>query len=136
MSNADTATAFAAALSAHDPDKAAALMTDDFTATGLAPITMTKEIFLAGQRAWYAGCPDWTVTPGGLTESGATVNGKVTITGTHTSTLSLPGAPTLPPTGKRLTSTDDATMTIRDGKVAVLAITQGTPTLMQQLGLE
>ncbi len=133
MSNADIATAFAAALSSHDLDKIASLMTDDFTATGLAPVPMTKQMFLDGQRAWYAGCPDWTVTPGALSEQGDTISGQVTITATQTGTLSLPNAPTLPPSGKRISSTDTATLTIRDGKVAVLAVEQGSPTLIEQL---
>ena len=135
MSNTDIATAFASALSGHDLDKIAALMTDDFTATGLAPVPMNKEMFLAGQQAWYAGCPDWAVTPTQLAENGDVVNSKVSVTATHTGTRSLPNAPSLPPTGKHLTSNDSADLTIRDGKVAVLAITQGTPTLTQQLGL-
>jgi len=135
MSNADTATAFAAALSGHDLDKIAALMTDDFTGTGLAPVPINKEMFLAGQKAWYAGCPDWTATVNQLTENGDVVTGKVIVTATHTGTLSLPNAPTLEPTGKHLSMSEDATLTIRDGKVAALVVTRDPPTLTQQLGL-
>jgi len=133
MSNTEVATAFAAALSGHDLDKIASLMTDDFAATGLAPVPMSKQMFLDGQRAWYAGCPDWTATPGPLSEQGDSVTGQVTITATQTGTLSLPGAPTLPPSGKRLSSTDASTLTIRDGKVATLTVVQGSPSLTEQL---
>jgi hypothetical protein len=95
-------------------------------------------MFLAGQRAWYAGCPDWTVTLTGLTESGDSVTGRSTMTATHTGSLSLPGAPTLAPTGKRLSGVDDFTFTIRDGKIATFAVVEDTsvnPSLTQQLGL-
>jgi predicted ester cyclase len=138
MSPADIATAFAAAVNAHDLDKAATLMADDFTATGLAPVPLTKEMFLASQQAWFAGCPDWTVTLGELTEHGDTVTGRSTMTATHTGSLSLPGAPTLPPSGKRLSGVDDVTMTIRDGKIAAFALVEDTsvnPPLAQQLGI-
>lgn len=133
MSNVDTATAFAAALSGHDLDKLASLLTDDFSATGLAPVPMSKQMFLDGQRAWYAGCPDWTVTPSALSEQGDVVTGQVTITATQTGTLSLPGAPALPPTGKRITSIDAATLTIRGGQIAKLDVVSGSPSLIEQL---
>ena len=138
MSATDIVTTFAAAINAHDLDKAATLMTDDFTATGLAPVPLTKEIFLASQQAWYAGCPDWAVALSGLTERGDTVTGRSTMTATHTGSLSLPGAPTLPPTGKGLSGVDDITLTIRDGKIAAFALVEDTsvnPPLAQQLGL-
>ena len=138
MSPTDIATAFAAAVNGHDLDTAATLMTDDFTATGLAPIPLTKEMFLASQQAWYAGCPDWAVNLTGLIEHGDTVTGRSTMTATHTGSLSLPGAPTLPPTGKRLTGVDDITLTIRDGKLAAFALVEDTsaaPPLAHQLGL-
>jgi predicted ester cyclase len=138
MGLTDVATAFVAAVNTHDLDIAATLMTDDFTATGLAPVPLTKETFLASQHAWFAGCPDWAVTVTDLTERGDTVTGRSTMTATHTGSLSLPGAPTLPPTGKHLTGIDDFTFTIRDGKVAAFALdedTSVTPPLVQQLGL-
>jgi ketosteroid isomerase-like protein len=138
MSATDIATSFAAAINAHDLDKAATFMADDFTATGLAPVPLTKEVFLASQRAWYAGCPDWAVTLSGLTERGDTVIGRSTVMATHTGSLSLPGAPTLSPTGKHLTGVDDITLTIRDGKIAAFALIEDTsvnPPLAQQLGL-
>ena len=133
MSNVDTATAFAAALSAHDLDKLASLITDDFSATGLAPVPMSKQMFLDGQRAWYAGCPDWTVTPGALSEQGDVVTGQVMITATQTGALSLPGAPSLPPSGKRISSNDAATLTVRGGQVAKLDVVSGSPSLIEQL---
>jgi predicted ester cyclase len=138
MSPTDIATAFAAAINAHDLDTAATLMTDDFTATGLAPVPLTKEVFLASQQAWFAGCPDWAISLAELSEQGDTVTGRSTMTATHTGSLSLPGAPTLPPTGKRLSGVDDITLNVRDGKIAGFAVVEDTsaaPTLAQQLGL-
>lgn len=138
MSNVDVATAFISAVNAHDLDRAAALMTDDFTATGLAPVPLNKDMFLAGQKAWYAGCPDWAVTLSDLAESGNTVTGRSTLTATHSGVLSLPGAPSLPPTGKHLSGVDDLTLTIRDDKVAVFSAAEDTSValpLAQQLGL-
>ncbi len=135
MSNTDTALAFSAALTAHDLDKVAALLADDFTATGIAPAPLNKEAFLGAQRAWYAGCPDWAVTPSNLNEQGDTVTANVTITATQTGTLAFSDMPPLPPTGKKISSSDTATLTFRDGKVVSLAVTQGSPTLMEQLGL-
>jgi predicted ester cyclase len=138
MSPSDVVTAFAAAINAHDLDTAATLMTDDFSATGLAPVPLTREMFLASQQAWYAGCPDWAVTLGELSEHGDTVTGRSTMTATHTGSLSLPGAPTLPPTGKRLSGVDDVTLTIRDGRIAAFALVEDTsvaPPLAQQLGI-
>ncbi len=133
MSNTDIAVAFAAALSAHDLDKIASLMTDDVSVTGLAPVPMSKQMFLEGQRAWYAGCPDWSATPGATSENGGVVTSTVTITGTQTGALALPGAPAMPASGKHISSTDRATLTIRDGKIATMAIVMGSPSLMEQL---
>lgn len=133
MTNTDIAIAFAAAISAHDLDKIASLMSDDASVTGLAPVPMSKQMFLEGQRAWYAGCPDWAAAPGATSENGDVVTSAVTITGTQTGTLALPGAPTLPASGKHISSTDRATLTIRDGKIATMTIAMGSPSLIEQL---
>jgi len=133
MSNTDVAVAFAAALTAHDLDKAASLLTDDATITGLGPAPMNPHMFLADMRIWFAGCPDWAATPGATSENGDTVTGTVTITATQTGTLALPGAPVLPASGKHISSTDQATFTIRDGKIATMNIVEGEPPLMAQL---
>jgi len=138
MSPTDVATAFVTAVNAHDLDTAATLLTDDFTATGLAPVPLTKEMFLASQQAWFDGCPDWAVTVAGLSEVGDTVTGRSTMTATHTGSLSLPGAPALAATGKHLMGVDDFTLTVRDGKIATFALVEDTsaaPPLTQQLGL-
>jgi hypothetical protein len=65
MSLSDVATAFAAAINAHDLDTAATLMTDDFTATGLAPVPFTKEMFLARRRSLPLAntCQESTTSP-------------------------------------------------------------------------
>jgi predicted ester cyclase len=95
-------------------------------------------MFLASQQAWFTGCPDWAITLSDLTEHGDTVTGRSIMTATHTGSLSLPGAPTLPPSGKRLSGADDFTITFRDGKIAAFALVEDTsfaPPLAQQLGI-
>lgn len=135
MGAIDTVTAFTSALNAQQWGEVARYLTDDFVFSGVTPQPIGKQEFIAAQRQWAAGVPDWHVTFENPRTEGNTVQATSSITGTHTNTLALPGQPSLPATGRHVQTKDAATATIRGDQIASLTITPGSPGILEQLGL-
>jgi predicted ester cyclase len=136
MGALDTITALNAAINAQQWDTAARLLTDDFVFSGATPQPQNKQAFLASQQAWFAGVPDWHVAIENPQVDGDVVRSTVHLSGTHSGTLAFPGQPPIPPTGRRFSTNDSATATIRGDQIASIAVVNGSPNVFQQLGVQ
>src|SRR5262249_34240267 len=132
----ETMQAFAEAVNAQQWDRIAGYLTEDFTFRGVTPQPVGKHGFIESQKAWFAGVPDWHLTPENLREEGGVVKADTRITGTHTGVLALPGMPPIPPTGKTFRTVDHAVATLRGDQVASVTVEPGSPGIMEQLGVQ
>jgi ketosteroid isomerase-like protein len=135
MGALDTATAFNDALNAQQWNEVARYLTDDFVFSGVTPQPVGKREFIAAQQQWAAAVPDWHVSLENVREEGNIVQATSHITGTHTNTLSLPGLPSIPATGRRFETRDASTANLRGDQIASLTITPGSPDILEQLGV-
>ncbi len=129
--------AFVAAFNAQQWDAVANYLTDDFTSTGVAPQPLGKPEFIAFQKIWFAGVPDYHVTSENPRADGNAVHSTTRVTGTQTKPLVFPSLSPIPATGKRFTVTFPTTVTWRGDKIA--AITFGaisSPSVFEQLGVQ
>jgi predicted ester cyclase len=136
MSAVDVAMALTDAFNNSQWDACGGLMTDDYTATGLAPMSIGKPELIGGEQAWHAASPDRHITLDQAREEGGVVKAMLTVSGTHTGTLALPGLPPIPPTGKRYTLTGNLTATVRGSQVAAMANEPTSPDVLAQLGVQ
>ena len=136
MGALDTVNAFNAAINAQQWDAAARLLTDDFVFSGATPQPQNKQAFLASQQLWFAGVPDWHVTVENPQVDGDVVRSTIHLSGTHTGTLAFPGQPPVPATGRHFLTNDSGTATVRGDQIASIAVVNGSPDIMQQLGLQ
>jgi predicted ester cyclase len=136
MGALETMRAFNEAVNAQQWDRVAGYLTEDFVFSGITPQPVGKQGFIEGQKAWFAGVPDWHVTPENLREEGGTVKADTRITGTHTGVLALPGMPPIPPTSKSFATADRAVATLRGDQIASLTIEPGSPGILEQLGIQ
>jgi len=88
-----------------------------------------------GLIALTEGIPDARFRVETLISEGDRAAAEVVIEGTHTQTLRLPGAPELPPTGKRVSLRQGLIFQLRDGKVSSTHVYADRMELMEQLGL-
>jgi predicted ester cyclase len=128
--------AFYEAVNAQQWDRVAQLTTQDFVISGASPMPRGTQEFIAGQKAWFAGAPDFHYALANLREEGGAVKADTRITGTHTQTLALPGMPPIPATGKSFAAEGSAVATLRGDQVATLTVEQRAPGLMEQLGIQ
>lgn len=136
MSAIDVVQALADATNATQWDAMGALLTEDFTGTGLAPMPLGKQELIGGEQAWHAASPDRRISVGSAREDGGAVKATLTITGTQTNALSLPDLPVIPATGKGYTVTGDVTVTLRGEQVAGMAFDEASPNVFEQLGVQ
>jgi hypothetical protein len=138
MGQRETAAAFFTALNGQRWDEVDNLLADNFqwiVTESVAANTASKQQYVGGQKALFAGMPDYHVTWEPSGEAGDTVSGAMRITGTHTNPLAVGGQAPLPPTGKRVTVGTETTITVRGDKVASMTSRPTTPTIGEQLGL-
>ncbi|HEV2238219.1 MAG TPA: nuclear transport factor 2 family protein [Ktedonobacterales bacterium] len=135
MGALETVTAFNDAINAQRWDDVARYLTDDFVFAGMTPQPVGKPEFIAGQQAWAAAVPDWHVALENLRMEGNTVLANPRFTGTHTSTLALPGQPPVPATGRHFESLASSSVTLRGDQLASLNVTPGSPGILEQLGV-
>ena len=110
--------------------------TQDFVFSGATPRPVGTQGYIDGQKAWFAGAPDFHIAFENLREDGAAVKADVRITGTHTQALALPGMPPIPATGKSFATKDRIVCALRGDQIATLTAEPGTPGLMEQLGIQ
>ncbi len=141
MGNLDLARKSLQAFSSGDVATITGLMADDYSFEGVTPQPLTKQDFLGFMHAMNAACPDFAFNETSASENGDTATIKHRITGTQTGTLSLPGMPPIPATGKKFTLPEEPSVfTIKGGKIvkylAVPAPDGGLPGILKQLGVE
>jgi len=136
MGAIETVQAFNDAVNAQQWDRVAQLTTQDFVFSGATPRPVGVQGYIEGQKAWFAGAPDFHIAFENLREEGDAVKADVRITGTQTQTLALPGMPPIPATGKSFATKDRITCTLRGNQIATLTAEPGTPGLMEQLGIQ
>ncbi len=133
MGRLDTINAFTAAFNAQRWDAVANYLADDFTWMGPGG----KQGFLTAQKVWFAAAPDYHATVENAREDGDAVHYTLTMAGTQTNTLTLPGRPPIAATGKRFSATYPTTVTWRGDKMAAMSHEpSSTPPLLEQLGVQ
>jgi predicted ester cyclase len=142
MSKVDTVKAFAEALEARDFNRAASYLTDDFVLTGPTPQPVGKQEFIAIQSAFQNAIQDWKFNSHDEVEQGDKVIAATQITGTQTHELvvPIPGMPTIPATGKRISLPEEhLTFTFKGDKIAGVTTDNtpgaGVPGVLAQLGV-
>jgi predicted ester cyclase len=88
------------------------------------------------------GLPDLKFEVRQVTVNGNQATVKVQVSGTHTGLLSLPmpGIPSIPPTGKKVTAAEGFVVTVQGDKVSHLLVDSpadgGLPAVLAQLGVK
>ena len=127
-----------AAWNAHDVDRSLALYSDDIVwqDVGIPEHLRGKEAVRQYVQGWFSAFPDieLTVTNRLVTED--QVAGELEWIGTQSGPLQLtPGAPALPPTGKKVIGKGTYFVRIKNGKAAEVHTYPDNVGLMMQLGL-
>jgi predicted ester cyclase len=140
MSNTDIVKTGLRAWESNDAQTLTALVADDFVLSGPVPQPLGKQEFLGLMQVLHTAMPDFAFNVSSFEEEGDKVIARSHITGTHTGVLALPGMPTLPPTGKKVSLPEEVqTYTLREGKLQALSTDArpdaGIPGMLAQLGM-
>jgi hypothetical protein len=114
------------ALASDNVWEAGKYLADNFTFAGPVPEPIGKVEWIEFHAALKKAFPDWQFSPTDLKESGNTLTGAVHITGTHTGTLSIPGLPTVQPTGKKIKLPAEYFTISFEGEAMISFVTEGT----------
>ncbi len=139
MGALDTVKALDGEISGGDLRKAAGYLADDFQFLGVAPEPLGKNEALGVWTAMRAALPDFNHNLCDLREASNMVYATVEVTGTHTGTLHVPGAPELPATGRAMHNPPERiAITVRNGQVTRWEVEQvpggGVAGVLGQLG--
>lgn len=140
MSNTDIVKSGLRAWEEADGQTLNSLVAEDFVLSGPTPQPLGKVDFIGMMHALHAAMPDFAFNISSFEEDGDTVIARSHITGTHTGTLSLPGLPPIPATGKKVSLPEEVqTYTLKDGKLHKLTTDArpdaGIPGMLAQLGV-
>lgn len=142
MSPVETVTTLLEALESGRLDMAACYLSDDFTFNGPTPRPLDKGLFLEYAESLRRAFPDLAFNAREFREQGSTVWLTLQLTGTHMGELLLPvpGMPSAPPTGKRLSLPEEpARSTVQDGQVLSITVQPvqggGVLGILRQLGV-
>jgi steroid delta-isomerase-like uncharacterized protein len=140
MSNTDIVKTGLKAWESGDTQTLVSLVADDFVLTGPTPQPLGKQDFVGLMHALNTAMPDFAFNVSSFEADGDTVVARAHITATHTGTLALPGMPSLPPTGKKVSLPEEVqTYTVKDGKLQALTTDgrpdAGIPGMLAQLGV-
>ncbi len=124
-----------AALNAHDLNRFAQYLADDFQGTVPdVPGTLNKQQYLDYVRNYLTGFPDMRIQVDRNIAKDETVVALWSATGTHTGPLNGPSG-VIPPTGKKFTGTAVNVEDNRNGKLVRVITSYDLLALLQQLGL-
>ncbi len=123
-----------------DQEKAKGAITADAIASGGAlPQPMPLIEAMSVSRALKIAFPDAYIDFQQVTLNGNQVSVQVMWEGTQTGPFALPGGPTIPPTGKKVTVKDAFVVTMQGDKISHFEITSpadgGIPAALAQLGV-
>ena len=97
------------------------------------PVGVDEEV--AYSQGLFEAFPDLHVDIKQTIAQGDFVVAELTFAGTHEGPLTMPGGPTVPPTGKKVVVPVSNTFKFADGKVARNSLYYDQMTMMAQLGL-
>ena len=142
MNAVETVQAVIGAIEANDFARARSLLADDFTFGGAVPQPIGPDAWLGIHKSFNAAMPDFSFNASNFRDENGVAACQVQITGTQTQTLTLPipGAPPIPPTGKRVSlPAEPIRATTHGDKLASITVTEipggGLPGLLAQLGV-
>lgn len=136
MGHIEIAQAVTAAQNAQQWDTVAGYLADDFRFTGGTAGALDKPGYLALQKAWFAAAPDYHATLENVRDEGDTGHGTVTVSGTQTQPLAMPGLPPIPATGKHISVTFEMDVKWRGDQLTEMNLKQVGPGLLEQLGVQ
>ncbi len=126
-----------------DINKVKAHLTADAVASGgVLPKSMPAMEAFTMTTGLNAGFPDIKFEVQQVTVNGNQATVKAQVSGTNTGTLSLPipGMPSIPPTGKKVSVKDAYVVTVQGDKVSHISIESpadgGIPAMLAQLGVK
>ncbi len=132
-----------AAMEAHDLEKSFQTFSDDVVISGANfPQPLNKQEFMAQNADLLTAFPDWKFNIQSVTVQGNHATVKVRPSGTQSGPLKLPmpGAPTIPPTGKKVSYSDQFSLTFKGDKVVEMRFETpangGLQAMLQQLGVQ
>jgi predicted ester cyclase len=140
MTNTELVKAGMKAWEANDADTLSPLVAEDFVMTGPTPQPLGKADFIGFMHILLAALPDFAFNVSRYEENGDTVIAYSHITGTHKGTLTLPGLPPIPATGKTIALPEEVqTYTVKNGRLHSLATDAradaGVAGILAQLGV-
>lgn len=129
---------FIAAWSAQDPERALALLSEDvvWQDAGNPEPMHGKAAVRPYLQGWFTAFPDLHASVKNRVVTDDQVAAEVAFTGTNDGPLQMaPGAPAIPPTGKKITGQGTYFVRIRNGKAVEVHSYPDSAGLMMQLGL-
>ena len=129
---------FIAAWSAHDPDRALALLSEDAVWRDVAsPEPMRSKTAIRQYiQGWFTAFPDLNANTKNRVANEDQVAAEVEFTGTNSGPLQMaPGAPAIPATGKKVMGKGTYFVRIRNGKAVEVHTYPDAAGMMMQLGL-
>lgn len=142
MSPAETVTALLEALESGDLERAADYLSDGYVFSGPTPRPLDKGQFLEFMRSMRRAFPDFAFNARELREQGSRVLLTLRITGTQTGQLVLPvpGMPSVPAAGRRVSLPEEpASCTVQGDRVLATSIQPvqggGVLGILHQLGV-
>lgn len=122
----------------HDPNRAVALLSDDITWVDVAsPERMrSKDAIRQYMQSWFTAFPDMKATTKNRVVMEDQVACEVEFTGTNTGPMQMgAGAPTIQPTGKKITGKGVYFLRFKNGKICEAHTYPDIAGMMMQLGL-
>jgi len=121
---------------------ALSLLSEDFVFSGATPVPLTKHQWVGVIEALTAAMPDFSFDYKLVKANGSDVVGTVELIGTQMGELALPmpGAPRVPPTGKKVHLPEEGVeLTVHNGQITSLQVANlpngGVPGILKQLGV-
>ena len=123
------------ALNAHDYDKFEALHEPeaDIWQSGMPGRDIKAQI--EGMKVLAAGFPDGRWIAEQPVQDGERCSAEHRFEGTQTGALRIPGAPEIPPTGKKVSLNASVVLTLRSGRISRARVYTDRMQLVEQLGL-
>ena len=140
MNAVDVVNASFKAIEDRDWDAIDRLISDDLQFVGPMPQPLGKQEFIGLHRAILVAFPDWRFHQSNLQASDDRVSGNVQVGGTHQGTLSLPGLPEIPATGKYVQNpVEPISFEVVNAKITRVDVPLtpggGVPGLIEKLGV-
>lgn len=140
MSNTELVQTGMQAWERNDAATLSSLVAEDFTMTGPTQQPLHKAEFIGFMHILLAAFPDFAFNVSHYEEKGETVIAYSHITGTHAGTLTLPGFPPIPASGKKVALPQEVQIyTLKNGQLQSLVTDArpdaGIPGILAQLGV-